>query len=188
MLPCAAANSRPIHRSYSDTRGAGCGSTAVGLAHNFKRAQCFSFAFPLNRDVILSSMLRLMQYFRARYRPGESPPVTNYRLRAPWPCTYEASILGRLLVGCPPLQQSPFECQHAEPAIDVQLLHDHARAFVAQDESFLTDVSVGSTLLQLFQVLDINVHVVSGAPLVILHEYQRRHHCIKRVTTHPKFT
>jgi phosphoserine phosphatase len=72
--------------------------------------------------------------------------------------------------------------QYAEPAIDAQLLHDHARAFVAQDESFLTEISVGSTLLQLFQVLDINVHIVSGAPLVILHEYQRRHHCIKRVT------
>jgi len=72
--------------------------------------------------------------------------------------------------------------QHAEPAIDTQLLNDHARAFVAQDESFLTDVSVGSTLLQLFQALDINVHVVSGAPLVILYEYQRRHHCIRRVT------
>jgi len=72
--------------------------------------------------------------------------------------------------------------QHAEPAIDAQLLHDHARAFVAQDESFSTDVSVGSTLLQLFQILDINVHVVSGAPLVVLHEYQRRNRCIKRVT------
>jgi len=72
--------------------------------------------------------------------------------------------------------------QHAEPAIDVQLLHDHAKAFVAQDKSFLADLSVGSTLLHLFQVLDINVHVVSGAPSVVLHEYQRRHHCIKRVT------
>lgn len=72
--------------------------------------------------------------------------------------------------------------RRAESMVDPQLLRDLAGAFVSQDTSFLTDGTVGSTLLQLFQDFNIKVHVVSGAPLVILREYQRRHDCIKRVT------
>jgi phosphoserine phosphatase len=72
--------------------------------------------------------------------------------------------------------------QRIEPVIDPSRLRDLAEDFVLQDQSFLNEGKVGSTVLQLFNDLNIDVHVVSGGPLVILHEYQRCLHCIKRVT------
>jgi len=72
--------------------------------------------------------------------------------------------------------------QDVEPRIGAQDLLALASVFVNQDRLFLTETSVGSTVFRLFRDLRVNMHVISGAPLIILHEYQRHHQCIKRVT------
>ena len=72
--------------------------------------------------------------------------------------------------------------QAIEAEIDLQQLREVAGAFVAQDRSYLEEGVVGSTLLQLFENLRVDVHIVSGGPLAVLREYRDRHGCIKRVT------
>jgi hypothetical protein len=89
----------------------------------------------------------------------------------------------REIVSYPDFIQSVINIyQDIETGIDKQRLKEFATLFVSREEPPFSSHSVGSILFELFTALEVKVHIISGAPLVLLRQYARLQPSIKRIS------